>query len=192
VLNQFNFFSAVPLDGSASYSEISRATLLPESIVRRILRHAMTSKLFAETAPESDRVVHTAATAYVAKNPIVRSWIAHNLEEVEPACGKLPEALRKFSMGKQEATEELEETPFGLGHLDEHGKPVTLWEFMQNDGEGDKKGYRMRRFAEAMQVASKASNLNFETVGRGFDWASLGEATVVDVSFSLPVILLGP
>jgi hypothetical protein len=152
----------------------------------------MTSKLFAEIAPGSDRVVHTAATAYVAKNPIVRSWIAHNMEEVEPACGKLPEALRRFSMGKQEATEELEETAFGLEHLDEHGKPVTLWEFMQNEGDGDKRGYRMPRFAEAMQVASRASNMNLETVRGGFDWASLGETTVVDVSFSLPASFFAP
>ena len=105
------------------------------------------------------------------------------MEEIEPTCGKLPEALRKFSMGKGTASEELDEAAFGLGHLDEHGKPMTMWEFLQNDGEGDKKGYRMLRFAEAMQVSSKASKLNFGRIEGGFDWASLGDATVVDVSF---------
>ena len=114
------------------------------------------------------------------------------MEEIEPTCGKLPEALRKFSMGKGTASEELDEAAFGLGHLDEHSKPVTMWEFLQNDGEGDKKGYRMLRFAEAMQVSSKASKLNFGRIEGGFDWASLGEATVVDVSFPLPAVLLGP
>lgn len=185
VLNQFDFFSAVPLEGSASYADISRRTQLPEAIVRRILRHAMTSKLFAETEAGSDRVVHTAATAYVVRNPTLRSWVAHNLEEMEPASAKLPEALRKFSFGKQEEPEEPENAAFGLGHLDEHGKPRTLFEFLQNDGEGDNKGYRMPRFAEMMQVASKASHLNPEMVQRGFDWGGLGEATVVDVSVFL-------
>lgn len=186
VLNQFDFFSAVPLEGSASYQGISRATQLPETIVRRILRHAMTLRLFAEAEAGSDRIVHTAATAHVVRNPKFRSWIAHNLEEMGPACEKLPDALRKFSLGKQEESGEPEEAAFGLGHLDEHGKPRTLFEFLQNDGEGDQKGYRMPRFAEMMQVASKASHLNPEIVRKGFDWGGLGDATIVDVSVSSP------
>jgi hypothetical protein len=190
VLNQFDFFSAVPVNGSASYTEISRAVQLPESTVRRILRHAMTMRLFSESPPGSGQVVHSAATAHVVKHPLVRSWIAHNMEEVEPACGKLPEALKKFSMGKLEATEEVDETPFGLSHLDEKGKPMTFWQFIQSDGQGDNKGYREPRFAEAMQIASRASNPNSETVGQGFDWADLGKATVVDVSCYLFIALL--
>lgn len=42
VLNQFDFWSAVPAGGSATYSEIVEATKLPEEVVRRILRYAFT------------------------------------------------------------------------------------------------------------------------------------------------------
>ena len=75
VLNQFDFFSAVPLGGSATYSEISSATNLPESVVRRMLRHAFTMRLFTATESGSESVKHTATTAYLAKTPAMRSMI---------------------------------------------------------------------------------------------------------------------
>lgn len=57
VLNQFDIFSAIPLGGFATYSEISRTINLPESVVRRTLRHTFTMRLFAATEPGSESVV---------------------------------------------------------------------------------------------------------------------------------------
>lgn len=37
IMNKFDFWSAVPLDGSASYDEIAERTNLPIDAVRRIL-----------------------------------------------------------------------------------------------------------------------------------------------------------
>lgn len=67
VLNQFDFFSAVPTGGSATYSEIVERTKLPEEVVRRILRYAFTMRLFAPVGRDS--VKHTATSAYILRTP---------------------------------------------------------------------------------------------------------------------------
>ncbi|KAL1840070.1 hypothetical protein VTK73DRAFT_3857 [Phialemonium thermophilum] len=54
VLDRFDFWSAVPLSGSASYADVAARTQLPETLVRRILRHAMTMRLFAQAGQSSD------------------------------------------------------------------------------------------------------------------------------------------
>lgn len=42
IMNNFDFWSAVPLDGSASYDEIAKRTNLPVDAVRRVLVSAPT------------------------------------------------------------------------------------------------------------------------------------------------------
>ncbi|KIM93287.1 hypothetical protein OIDMADRAFT_138176 [Oidiodendron maius Zn] len=183
VLNQFDFWNAVPLGGSASYSEIARKTTLPEPLVRRVLRHAFLSKLFAEASP--GQVVHTAKTAYVAKTPRTRSWIALNLEQIRPATVYLAKSLREYSAGKNSHSQEPLESAFAIADLDRTGRPVDFWTFLKNDPDGKPKGYRANRFAEAMQAISASSSIKpDEIVKLGFDWNSLGEATVVDLGGS--------
>ena len=85
----------MPLDGSASYADIAKSTNLPEQIVRRFLRLAFTLFVFAEEAPGSDYVVHTAASAHITRSLFVRSVVAHNMEDVRPAATVGVDALRK-------------------------------------------------------------------------------------------------
>lgn len=182
VLNQFDFWHAVPADGSASYGDIAKFTDLPESLVRRILRLAMVNRLFTETAPGSGRVVHTSTTAFIVRNSKYMSWIGHNMEEMKPSTVKFPEALRRYNQGKDAPSEKIGESAFGIAFRDKVGDGGDFWSFIENDGEGEQKGYRTRRFAEAMQIARTAASVNFELlIKSGFDWASIGEGTVVDV-----------
>ena len=143
----------------------------------------MTMHLFAESEPSSGRVVHTAATSFVVQNPMYRSWMSHNLEEVTPACTKLPAALRMYSQGKDQPAQELHETAFAVEFKEQLGEGGSFWDFIENDGEGDRKGYRTKQFSEAMQVVHQVTPLHTtKLISDGFDWASLGEGTVVDVS----------
>lgn len=197
VLNQFDFWSAVPLSGSATHAEVAARTGLPEDLVRRFLRHAATMRLFVlVAAAEGDgdgsgqaRVAHTAASAFVARSPAHRGWIAHHLEESRVACTRLPDALRRFSVGRAAAAQELGETAFALafggGEGGGAGTGVTFWDFIREDGEGERKGFRTGRFAQAMQAGRGSSGVDFGGLLRGgFDWEGLGEGTVVDVSCS--------
>ncbi|KAF7548437.1 hypothetical protein G7Z17_g7058 [Cylindrodendrum hubeiense] len=180
----FDFFSAVPLGGSASYSEIAVKTNLPESTVRRVLRHAMTMRLFEEKPPGSGNLTHTSTTAYVAKYPTWRSFLGHNLEDLRPGTLHVPESLRKFSAGKEKPSEEVLESGVSLADVDRLGYPTSCWEYLDRTPEGKPEGYRANRFAEAMQIASSTEAIKSSDLLTAFDWKSYGEATVVDVGGS--------
>ncbi|KAL4891044.1 S-adenosyl-L-methionine-dependent methyltransferase [Aspergillus ambiguus] len=185
VFNNFKFWEAVPLNASASYAEIAERTNLPEQIVRRFLKMGFTLFVFAEEAPGSDRVVHTAASAHMVRSPFVRSFVAHCLEDVRPAATVGVEALRKWFMGREEAPEDVETCAWPLATDDGRQRGVHIWPFFDNfERHGQPKGFRAGRFAEAMQGLGETSGVMTETVLRKFDWGSLGEATVVDMGGS--------
>jgi hypothetical protein len=50
----------VPLEGSTMFSAIALAAGLSESLVERVMRHAMANAIFTETTP--GQVTHTAAS----------------------------------------------------------------------------------------------------------------------------------
>jgi hypothetical protein len=178
-LTKFNVWSAVPLDGPISYADLATKVNVPESILRRVLRHAMTLKLFTcpSSDPNSDLVAHTATSAIPARNPLLSSLIGHNTDTVGAAMVKQAEAIEKWGESP-EPSEAAIMIAFGL-----RGKHKTFWEFMETDGEGEKKGWRARRFGEAMRSLSTESSVA-TFVHAVFDWESLGEAIVVDVSSS--------
>ena len=179
-LAHFNIFAAVPLDGEISYAAIAAKINLAEGRVRRILRHAMTNYIFKEARP--GYVVHTATSAMPVRNPALISWIGHNIEEVGTSSVKVVEAMERWG-----DSEDLIESGFGIafGADQEHGKggKSSFFKFLQDDGEGDKKGWRMQRLGEAMDsMKGGDGTLDAAHVHKGFNWEGLGKATVVDVS----------
>ena len=178
LLNQFNFWDAVPLTGSASYGDIASKVNLSETMVQRLLRHAMTRHIFAEMAPGSGKVVHTCISAAPVKNPLLRSWIGHNLEEIAPASLNLGEALKRYG----ESAEPFESAG-AYTYFRDSKEVKTLFEWFDVDGEGERKGWRTRRFGEAMAHMTNDPATNIKFIHACYDWDGLGEATVVDVSF---------
>lgn len=124
----------MPLNGSASYAEIARKVRLPEPVVRRLLRYAMQNHLFAEKGdqPGSDRVVHTATTAYIVRVPIVRSLIAYCMENAKPAAACGVEALWKFFEGTEVPTEEQNHCAWPLAYEDGKARGEGCWEYLEN------------------------------------------------------------
>ncbi|KAL4780404.1 O-methyltransferase [Aspergillus varians] len=179
ILNEFNFFSAVPEAGSASFSEIARATTVPESLVRRILRYAFTMRFFALDS-DPDRVVHTALSAHMLRSPEMRAWVGHHMEEGRDAATKTVEAIRTFSAGRAEATEDLHETAFGLSWQRTRADG-TLTDFFSM---GDDDPARGQRFTEAMLASVGSGMVSGEETIEHFDWERLGTATLVDVGGS--------
>lgn len=176
VVNEFNIPQAVPLDGEASFAEIAAKVGLPEAPIRRIIRHAMICRIFCE--PRPGYVAHTAASAVFLRTPEICSWVGHNLEEVWPASVKIPDALRLYG-DSEEPGESAFNIAFGLP------KEIPFFRFVDADGEGDKKGWRMQRFSQAMKYINSGASHNTEYIHAGFDWKGLGGGTVVDVRYCL-------
>ncbi|KAJ3492775.1 hypothetical protein NLG97_g5159 [Lecanicillium saksenae] len=63
------------------------------------------------------------------------------------------------------------------------GNYTTSWEYIENDGDGERKGWRQRNFVEFMRYIKEIFKLE-ATLETSFDWKALGESTVVDVGGS--------
>jgi hypothetical protein len=184
LLNQFNFWDAIPLTSSSSYSEIASKVNLSEMIVQRLLRHAMTRNIFTETEPGSGNIVHTCMSAVPVKNPLVRSWIGHTLEEMAPASLNLVDTLKQYG----ESAEPFE-SAIAYTHFRDSKELKTFFDWCDADGKGEKKGWRAKRFGEAMAYVMSTPAANIKSIHTSYDWNGLGEAIVVDVSFRFPSFL---
>jgi hypothetical protein len=190
ILNQFDFWNAVPVGGEASFEEIAKHVQLPVEVVSRVLEHATTMRFFVKSSPTATSVKHTSRSAALAKDSGLVALVQMVLDETGPPMLVLPEALRKFSQGKTEITKNMKETAFKLCHSGGiWGDFENSWDFIENDGvaEGEaghdkkSKGWRQRNFVKFMAYIKDlfhTENLLINAV----DWAGAGDATVVDVS----------
>lgn len=183
VLNHFNFWSAVPLDGSASYSEIAERVSLPKDVVTRITQHGITLRIFEEVDGDSSKVRHTSRSAALARQAGLQALVSSVLDITGPPMMAMTGALEKYAKGKTELTQDMNETAFALFHsTGPFGKKHTnSWEYLENDGEGDRRGWRQAKFVEFMRYIKEIFQLD-GVVLDAYDWKAAGTATVVDVS----------
>lgn len=165
----------MPLEGDISFADIAKKLRLPEYRIHRIIRHCMTFRVFRESRP--GYVAHTGPSAQFVRVPLLREWFTFNLDEVWPADVQLAEALRRYG-----DSEEPGDCAIGLAFGFDQDK--TYWDFIANDGINGMKGWRMKRFANAMKVIAASSAHHHDFLHTAFDWNSLGEGKVVDVSVS--------
>lgn len=97
----------------------------------------------------------------------------------------MPEALEKFSLGKKDLPTDVSETAFKLAHSggEVFGDYKNSWELLENDGVGEKKGWRQRTFIEWMAYLKDIFGTVDLLLG-ATDWEKSGSAHVVDVSLS--------
>jgi hypothetical protein len=76
----------VPPGGLVSYADIAKQTPLTEQMVTRILRQAMTLRIFCE--PEKGMVGHTKASKILI-DPVTNDWLGAGSEELWPAATKV-------------------------------------------------------------------------------------------------------
>lgn len=86
LISRHNIAGIVPPGGQISFAEIAKHTGLGEPTVRRILRHAMTMRIFRE--PEPGMVAHTKVSKMLAI-PHVNDWQYTGSHEMWPAAAKV-------------------------------------------------------------------------------------------------------
>ncbi|KAK3059749.1 hypothetical protein LTS18_010133, partial [Coniosporium uncinatum] len=104
----FKIAEAVPLESTATFTELARKTRTDESRTRRILRYAMTNNLFHEPSP--GHVAHTAASRLFLM-PGFFDLLGYSSEDVFPGAAKLVETTRKHGN-----SEDMNHAPFNLAH----------------------------------------------------------------------------
>jgi hypothetical protein len=164
-VNQFNVAKVVPADGEASYAEIAKATGADEFDIRRVIRHAMTNRVFRE--PREGQVAHTAASRLLLDDAQMIDWVGLCSSEFFQAAAHTVDAMLKYP-GSQEANQ----TGFSLAHCPD--KPMFA--------EIGKDPMRAKRFGGAMASLTGGEGYEVDYVVNGYAWDQLGEATIVDVS----------
>ncbi|KAH0524391.1 hypothetical protein TsFJ059_006914 [Trichoderma semiorbis] len=166
IIWRYRLASAVPLDGTATYDEISATSGLGRSLVTRTIRSAMTLNIFDE--PEPGHICHTAISRLLAADDGYYSAIGLQLEDIGPASLKLIEAWQKFG--------------------DDAGEPDQSAFSLQNGGRSlfkvlAEEPERANRFDGAMKYCVEDKDFNFFDIINGFDWSTLDRpgARLVDL-----------
>jgi hypothetical protein len=151
-----------------SYAEIATATGLDETNAKRIIRHAMTNRIFTE--PRPGYVAHTSTSRVLRDDHAMVDWVGVCSAEFFQAAAKTVEALEKFP-SSQEANEA------GYAEYWCPGKPM----FAVMGADPD----RAKRFGGAMVSLTGGEGYEPQYLVDGYPWEELGEATVVDVCCAL-------
>ncbi|KAF7556740.1 hypothetical protein G7Z17_g1253 [Cylindrodendrum hubeiense] len=94
VLADNNVYAAVPLEGTATFEEVSTKTGLNLDLTKRLIRYATTIRVFRESEP--GRVAHTAQSALQLRNHVsYRREVFFNDLDLQTAFA-LPQAIKKY------------------------------------------------------------------------------------------------
>nr|QKG86290.1 O-methyltransferase [Aspergillus sp. FM242] len=162
-LTHFGIFARVPLTGSVSYSEVAASANVSESQLKTVARMAMTNHVFCELEPNT--IAHTATSALLVSNPMFHDWASFMCEASVPMASRLVEASERWpgSVEKNQTAYNVAfetDLPF-FDHL------ATLPE-------------RSKQFANYMKNVQNSQGTAIHHLLQGYDWAALGEATIVD------------
>ncbi|KAL2849106.1 O-methyltransferase-domain-containing protein [Aspergillus pseudodeflectus] len=163
----FQIFDLVPAEGSISYPELAGKANVAVAHAKSIIRMAITAGLFEEPTPQ--QVSHSATSLYIRNSEPNRTWAAWVCDVSVPAAAamvaaqtKWPRSLSRIHTSYNSANDT--ELPF-FDHLAQLAERKAL-------------------FQSLMKAVSSLQKHDLKHTIAGFDWASLGEATVVDVGGS--------
>ncbi|MCJ1366857.1 hypothetical protein MMC16_005987 [Acarospora aff. strigata] len=166
-LCHFRILSHIPLHGSVPYSEVAAAAGVPESQLKSIARMAMTSSLLSEPIP--GEIAHNATSALFVANPNLFDWALFMTEASAPTAAKFAEATEKWG-----ATDVKNQTAYNIAMATD----LPFFDHIAKSPEMTK------QFAGYMKNVTTSEGTSVKHLLNGFDWASLGEATIVDVGGS--------
>lgn len=70
------------------------ASSLPETIVRQIIRHAVTQDIFSETRPGV--VAHNAVSRLLAEDQVIHDWVGASTDDLWQAAAQTCNALAMY------------------------------------------------------------------------------------------------
>ncbi|KAJ5618274.1 hypothetical protein N7528_006917 [Penicillium herquei] len=166
-LCHFQIFHLVPLEGSISYADLAILAKVPKGALKSITRMAMTNGVFVEMPPQ--HIAHSATSALLQTSPESHAWAVFNSNiSVQTALAMVN--VHKNWLSTLDSTHTAYNAAFNTDvpffkHLSQHPE-------------------RHRQFAGYMRAVTASQGTGLEQLVKGWDWASLGKALVVDVGGS--------
>ncbi|KAL3420845.1 hypothetical protein PVAG01_07290 [Phlyctema vagabunda] len=164
-LCHFNVLACIPLHNSVPYFNLASISGVPESQLRSVARMAMTSNFLSESKP--GEVAHNAVSRTFVTNSALVDWALFVTQSSMPAAAKFVEATEKWgSMSKKN------ETAVNIA-MDTN---LPLFDFISQSPE------MTQQFIAYMKNVQTSEGTHIRHLVAGYNWASLKDSIVVDVS----------
>jgi len=82
-LYRYKVASAFPVGEEATFAEVAKNCKCSQDNIARILRHAITNRIFKEV--RKGVIAHTATSRVLAEDPLLQDYIGMRCEEMWPA-----------------------------------------------------------------------------------------------------------
>lgn len=174
-LDRFEIYQKVPIGETRTYAELAKATGLPMSTVRRLIRHAMTQRIFTEPSPGV--VAHTPTSKLLTEDRHVRDWAGVLAEIVYTVAGRTADALQCWP--QDSGSKEKEKSAFFLV------KEKTTHQLLDDEPDFHK------RYDSAMYANRNNMMYSVDHIAQGFDFASFGDGLMVDVAGGVGAVSRG-
>ncbi|KAJ5084748.1 S-adenosyl-L-methionine-dependent methyltransferase [Penicillium alfredii] len=155
-------FENFPNEG-CSVQDLARKLNLSDNVVRRLLSHAATYRVFFQARP--DFFVHTASSRVLSENEGMRNWILIGLGETMPGTFRIADALAKNPNSEE---------PQHSGWSVQNGTDLPIFQALADMPQ------RASVFAKAMMWLAQLPGFSPQYLVENFPWGS-GDITVVDV-----------
>jgi 6-hydroxytryprostatin B O-methyltransferase len=164
-LVEFGIFSAVPLGGTISYNDLARTVKVPEGQLKSVARMAITSNLFCE--PLYNRLSHNSVSSLFLTQPGFLDWAKFLTRLSAPTAAAFASATTKWG-----ETVEKNETAFNIAFDTE----LPFFDYFSQSSD------LAAIFSSYMKSVQGSYGTSLKHLVTGFDWESLGDATIIDVS----------
>lgn len=163
-IQHFKIAYTFPADKTSTFSAIAQAVSLPESDIRRILRHAMTYYIFREPTPGI--VAHTALSKALVDVPPFGALIGFMTQEMWTSSTRFVDALVKWP-----GSEEPNQAGYSLAHATE----LPMFQLINQDSA------RAQQMGAAMALMHAGPGYSIKYVLDSFDWGAAAEGVLVDI-----------
>jgi 6-hydroxytryprostatin B O-methyltransferase len=163
-IHHFKIAEAVPLDHGVTFAQLAKERNVDEDLLKRILRHAMTNRIFHE--PEIGLVAHTSVSALLARSKSLNDWVGYTCHETYPASAKLVEAHEKYGSSQE---------PNNSAYSIAFDTDEPMFAYLT------KHPNREQRFANTMVEMTSTEGYGVHHLVEGYNWENVGKSTIVDV-----------
>ena len=164
---RFKIASAFGVGQSATFAEIAQTVGLNEEDTRRLLRAAMTHRIFRE--PRKGVVEHTAISKLIAETPLLQQYLGLASEESWLATSRLVDASIKWP-----GSAESDETGYNIAT----NSVTPYFQDIKDDP------MRAKRFDDTMTFAHASGGFERALLLETYDWGAFTPGLVVDVGGS--------
>lgn len=163
----FKVLAEIPLPvGSISYADVATRLHVSESTIRSVARMAMTANFLYET--DDGKLTHNTLSAMFVEDANLATWLSYMLNRSIPCMRRFAQATEKWQDSIRG-----NETAYNIAM----NTDLSFFDHLKANPDLSAEFGRYMKSQSTVNVGASVDHLL-----KGLDWASLGEAKVVDVS----------